>query len=411
MKRLLLFALLALALSTVNAQLIISEDTTWGTDQILTQSVIVEEGATLTIAGGVHVTPIFLDVNNDQIGDISIVINGVLDLQGDVCNRVVFEPYEETSDLHFWEGLYINSVAANNELKHFNLEYSHVGLQIQSEAIIVNAVITNCPVGITTQAGSLTTIENSWVYGNEGTGVLLLGGTTEAFRLAQMFANEPGIDIITALAGRTSSPRRPAGRLRIGGFGGAEGLAEFIVNQRINAVIDATHPFASTISFNALQAAKMVSVPHLLLSRSSWNKKQGDMWVEVPDIAAAVSQIPKRSRVMLAVGRQEAAAFAVRQDCWFLTRMMEQPEGPIPPGDVILGRPGDSPDEECALMSDNRINCVVAKNSGGPGYAKIEAANWMGITVVLVSQPQTPPCDRVSVVGDAAVWLRRLFSL
>lgn len=178
MKRLLLFALLALALSTVNAQLIISEDTTWGTDQILTQSVIVEEGATLTIAGGVHVTPIFLDVNNDQIGDISIVINGVLDLQGDVCNRVVFEPYEETSDLHFWEGLYINSVAANNDLKHFNLEYSHVGLQIQSEAIIDNAFITNCPVGITTQGGSLTTIENSWVYGNEGTGVLLLGGTT-----------------------------------------------------------------------------------------------------------------------------------------------------------------------------------------------------------------------------------------
>ena len=241
--------------------------------------------------------------------------------------------------------------------------------------------------------------------------VMLLGGTTEAFRLAQMFVNEPGIDIITSFAGRTSSPRKPAGRLRVGGFGGVEGLADFIVNERISAVIDATHPFASTITDHAYQAAKMVSVPHLHLARSSWNKKHGDIWIEVPDLASAVEQIPKRARVMLAVGRQEAAAFAVRQDCWFLTRMLEQPDGPLPPGDLILGRPGHTPDEECALMSDNRINCVVAKNSGGPGYAKIEAANWMGISVVLVSQPQTPPCDRVSVVGDAVVWMRRLFSL
>jgi hypothetical protein len=176
--KIILMGLFALTMFTANAQIIISEDTTWDSDQILTQSVVVEEGATLTIAGGVHVTPIFLDVDDNQIGDISITINGQLDLQGDVCNRVVFEPYEETTDLHFWEGLYINSVDANNDLRHFNLEYSHVGLQILTEAIVDNAFITNCPVGITTQGGSLTTLENSWIYGNEGTGVLLLGGTT-----------------------------------------------------------------------------------------------------------------------------------------------------------------------------------------------------------------------------------------
>lgn len=151
--------LFALSMLSTSAQIIISEDTTWDSDQILTQSVVVEEGATLTIAGGVHVTPIFLDVDDNQIGDISITINGQLDLQGDVCNRVVFEPYEETTDLHFWEGLYINSVEANNELKHFNLEYSHVGLEISTEAIVDNAFITNCPVGMTTMPGSLTTIE------------------------------------------------------------------------------------------------------------------------------------------------------------------------------------------------------------------------------------------------------------
>lgn len=241
--------------------------------------------------------------------------------------------------------------------------------------------------------------------------VLLLGGTTEAFRLAQLFANQPQIDIINSMAGRTSSPRRPVGRLRIGGFGGVEGLAQFIVSNRIMAVIDATHPFASGISDNAFRAAQMTGIHHLLLSRAPWAKIQDDTWLEVPDIPSAVERIPKNARVLLAVGRQEAPAFASRTDCWFLTRMMEEPALPIPPGQVILERPRDTADDECALMSDHRINCVVAKNSGGPGYAKIEAASWMGVPVVMVNQPPLPPAERVSIVGDAAVWVRRLFGM
>lgn len=241
--------------------------------------------------------------------------------------------------------------------------------------------------------------------------VLLLGGTTEAFRLAQMFAGEPALDIISSLAGRTSSPRRPAGRLRIGGFGGVDGLTRFIASEQIEAVIDATHPFAATITEHAVDAARQLGVPYLLLGRSPWVKTAQDHWLEVDDIASAVEQVPRRARVLLAVGRQEAPAFAKRMDCWFLSRMMEEPDPPIPPGKVILERPRDTADDECALMSDHRINCVVAKNSGGPGYAKVEAASWMGLPVVMVQQPRRPEAECVSIVGDAAVWLRRLFNL
>ena len=150
--------------------------------------------------------------------------------------------------------------------------------------------------------------------------VLLLGGTTEAFRLAQLFASEPQLDMISSLAGRTSSPRRPAGRLRIGGFGGVDGLAQFIADQKIEAVIDATHPFAATITDHAVDAAKQLGVPYLLLGRSPWVKTEQDHWLEVTDIASAVEQVPRRARVLLAVGRQEAPAFAKRMDCWFLSR-------------------------------------------------------------------------------------------
>lgn len=241
--------------------------------------------------------------------------------------------------------------------------------------------------------------------------VLLLGGTTEAFRLAQLFANEPGVDVITSLAGRTSSPRQPAGRLRVGGFGGPDGLAEFLVSERIQAVIDATHPFAATMTEHAVYAAQRTGIPLLLLSRSPWEKTEQDQWIDVPDIETAVASVPRRARVLLAVGRQEAPAFSKRMDCWFLTRMMEPPDALVPPGKVLVERPRDNADEECALMSDNRINCVVAKNSGGPGYAKIEAASWMGLPVIMVGQPPKPDAERVSIVGDAAVWLRRQFNL
>lgn len=238
--------------------------------------------------------------------------------------------------------------------------------------------------------------------------VLLLGGTTEAFRLAQVLANDAGLDLITAMAGRTSQPRQPAGRLRIGGFGGVEGLANFIVNNRICGLIDATHPFASTISFHAFEAARLTQIPHLLLNRAPWRKVDRDQWIEVPDMPGAAAKIPMGARVLLAVGRQDIAHFAGRQDCWFVSRMMEQPTGPVPRGEVLLERPREDPDQECALIADQRITCLVAKNAGGPGYAKIEAANWMGIPVVMVDRPPLPPAKTASVVGDAAVWARKL---
>ncbi|MGW1200522.1 cobalt-precorrin-6A reductase, partial [Streptomyces sp. NPDC002536] len=178
------------------------------------------------------------------------------------------------------------------------------------------------------------------VRGSRVRHVLILGGTTEARRLAAELVADPTLRVTSSLAGRVAAPRLPAGEVRIGGFGGPEGLARWLREQQVDALIDATHPFAGTISFNAAQAAAEVHVPLLALRRPGWVAGPGDDWHDVASLEAAAGALPALGeRAFLTTGRMGLAAFAHLEDMWFLMRSVDAPEGPAPARmEVLLDR-------------------------------------------------------------------------
>lgn len=218
--------------------------------------------------------------------------------------------------------------------------------------------------------------------------ILILGGTTEAAERAATLARN-GHEIVTSLAGRTSEPRPVAGELRIGGFGGAEGLAEYLKCEGFDRLIDATHPFARQISKNADIAAKRAGLPLDTVTRPPWEKRPGDRWIEVDTLAAARDAIPEGARVLLALGSQHIAGFAIRRDVHFLVRMIDPPSSPLPLADyeLAIARPGETTEAETALLKAHAISHIVCRNSGGPAYAKIEAARDLNLPVIMVSRP------------------------
>ena len=165
--------------------------------------------------------------------------------------------------------------------------------------------------------------------------VLILGGTAEAAALARGLS---GVGVITSLAGRTRAPAALPGEVRVGGFGGADGLAAYLEERGITAVVDATHPFAATISRHAEAACRQRPTARLMLARPAWEWLPGDRWIEVDDMAAAVEAIPAGARVFLTVGRQELAPFAARTDAWMLARVIDPPDEPIPGITLVTGR-------------------------------------------------------------------------
>lgn len=218
--------------------------------------------------------------------------------------------------------------------------------------------------------------------------VLIFGGTGEARELAALLVGR-GYDVITSLAGVTGEPRLPDGTVMTGGFGGAKGIAAFVARENIAAIIDATHPFAARISQHAHSAALDRNIPYLRLERPAWAPQAGDRWIEVASIEKAVAAIPQDSRVMLTVGRKEAAAFLARADLAGVVRMIEAPSGSIPPRwTLIRERPPFTVDGERALMHKHRITMLVTKNSGGEQtHAKLIAARETTIPVVIVARP------------------------
>ena len=241
--------------------------------------------------------------------------------------------------------------------------------------------------------------------------VLILGGTGDAARLAAQAALLQGVEVITSLAGRTLHPVTPAGRVRIGGFGGEAGLVDYVQEQRIDLLIDATHPFAAHISFHAATAAHACGLPYLLLVRAPWEPVEGDHWMEVESIAAAVSVLPSLAqRVFLTTGRQDLAAFAPLKDLWFLMRMIDPPtpHTPVPQGTLLLERGPFALADERALLHTYAIGAMVSKNSGGEAtYAKIIAAREVGLPVVMIQRPPVPAGEQVADVGKALVWLEK----
>jgi precorrin-6A/cobalt-precorrin-6A reductase len=247
--------------------------------------------------------------------------------------------------------------------------------------------------------------------------ILILGGTTEATALAKTAVVQlPQLTVQLSLAGRTQAPQMmPSIATRVGGFGGVEGLADYLRERKIDAVVDATHPFAAQISRNAAAAAKLVGIPRLLLVRSAWQPIDGDRWSVVQGLSGAteaLGRLEEGSRVFLTIGRQEVKAFSSVEKLWFLMRMIEPPEGVVPEGVVLLDRGPYYLDSELAILKRHAIDVVVSKNSGGPAtYAKIEAARQLGIGVVMIDRPAIPEGETVEDVKGAIDWLRSTFKV
>jgi precorrin-6A/cobalt-precorrin-6A reductase len=236
--------------------------------------------------------------------------------------------------------------------------------------------------------------------------VLVLGGTAEGRALAAACAGLPGLETISSLAGRTNAPLLPHGPVRVGGFGGADGLTSYLRSERIGAVVDATHPFAATMTGNAVTAAAAAGVPLLVLRRPGWTERPGDDWHRVPSMAAAAALVPRLGeRVFLTTGRQTIAAFAAVDRCWFLSRSVEPPAPPMPARlEVVLDRGPFTVEGERRLLAERRIDVLVTKDSGGAA-PKLAAARDRGIPVLLVDRPPAPPAEQVATVGAALRWL------
>lgn len=219
--------------------------------------------------------------------------------------------------------------------------------------------------------------------------VLILGGTAEAAALAEQLVARGDVAVVTSLAGRTTNPVLPPGEVRIGGFGGAEGLAAYIRDNGVTRLIDATHPFARRISENAIRAAAETGIALEHLVRPGWVSQRGDRWQEVSSLEEAAQALPAGATVFLALGRQYLDAFAARSDCRFVIRMVEAPEKPLPFADhvLILGKPSADPAREAALFAAHGVTHLVCRNSGGAsGYGKIAAARQMGLPVIILGR-------------------------
>jgi precorrin-6A/cobalt-precorrin-6A reductase len=245
--------------------------------------------------------------------------------------------------------------------------------------------------------------------------ILILGGTTESRQMALNLAKRSELEVTVSLAGRTASALAHPVPVRRGGFGGASGLAQYLRENRINALIDATHPYAAIISANARQAAADTGTPLLALVRPAWQPLSGDDWTEVADASDAVRALgAKPQRVFLAMGRQEIAAFALEPQHYYLVRSVEpvEPPLPVPNARYILARGPFAEADDRALLESNAIDTIVAKNSGGSAtYSKIAAARALGVRVLMLRRPAIPTGPTVATVAEAVSWLDHLPTL
>jgi precorrin-6A/cobalt-precorrin-6A reductase len=235
--------------------------------------------------------------------------------------------------------------------------------------------------------------------------VLLLGGTAEARALAARL--HPRVDVVSSLAGRVPDPALPVGAVRIGGFGGVDGLRKWLHDEHIDAVVDATHPFAATITAHAADACGQLQLPYLLVARPAWDP--GDAIVVTSDgQAAEVVARQQFSRVFLTTGRSGVAAFA-DSDAWFLIRAVTAPDPDLLPRrhQLVLSRGPYHYDGEHALLREHRVDALVTKNSGGAmTRSKLDAAAALGVAVVMVTRPPLPPdVATADSVEEALAWL------
>jgi precorrin-6A/cobalt-precorrin-6A reductase len=242
--------------------------------------------------------------------------------------------------------------------------------------------------------------------------LLILGGTTEGKALAQVLAERQDIEVVSSLAGRTQLPVLPPGTVRIGGFGGTEGLVRYLSEEKIRLVIDATHPYAAQISRNAAAAAAASALPLLRLERPPWRALPEDNWLDVASLAEAATEAAAFRRVFLSVGGSDLVPFAGIAQTSFLVRRIDLPREPMPltAHEIVLARGPFAEADERRLLETHAIEAVVSRNSGGEAtYGKIAAARALGLPVIMVARPLLSPAQRgvatAASVPDALRWL------
>lgn len=243
------------------------------------------------------------------------------------------------------------------------------------------------------------------------TQVLLLGGTFDAHVLSTQL-HAAGVQAIYSYAGVTQTRRTPVLPSRVGGFGGVAGLVQYLQQQGISQVIDATHPFAAQMSRNAISACAVLGIPLLSMERPAWQAMPADQWTHVPDMAAAAQALsPHWQRVFLAIGRKQLAAFADKAALHhFVLRVVEHTDEALPLPDasheLLIARGPFHLNDELALLQRHAVDCIVSKNAGGADtYAKIEAARALRIPVIMVDRPRLPARRQCETPQQAMQWL------
>ena len=241
-----------------------------------------------------------------------------------------------------------------------------------------------------------------------GRRILILGGTREARDLAKQLALEGALPI-TSLVGATKAPARHCGALRIGGFGGPRGLADYLASNRIDAIVDATHPFAVQMSAHAAEAAARTVLPIIRLERPPWKPAAGEKWHFFPDHPSAADALRPGDKVFLTVGRKELSLFFARADVTGIVRTIEALDA-VPFGwTVIQGRAPFEVTAERAFMNDHGIDVLITKNSGGDDTrAKLDAARELGIKVLMIDRPQKPKIETAATPEAILALLSRL---
>lgn len=242
--------------------------------------------------------------------------------------------------------------------------------------------------------------------------LLILGGTGEGAALHEEVRKKFGerLEPVSSQAGRTEAPRTLDGTVRRGGFGGAEGLLHWLHEEKIDMVVDATHPFAARISANAREACEIAAIDRAVLWRPPWVAERGDNWIPAADAAEAAAILPRLGRrAFISLGSNQIKAFAGLHGVWTMTRVAETPPPDRkPPGFVVVGRGPFDTEDELRLMEEQDIDVLVSRNSGGQAtVGKILAARRRGIPVVMLERPAPEPGERYSDLKEVMQWIER----
>ena len=245
--------------------------------------------------------------------------------------------------------------------------------------------------------------------------VLILGGTGEAVNVARLLESPADFDVVTSLAGRTRRPAAIPGRVRTGGFGGVGGLSAYLTAERVNAVVDATHPYAATISRHARLACDALGIPRIQLWRPAWSPVEGDTWTGVASlqaaaIAVAAARVSPQGCVFLSTGARDLGAFGHLRTTRFLVRLVDAPPAPLPlaQSELIVDRGPFAVENERVLFLEHGVELLVSKNSGGAAtYSKLAAARELGVPVIMVDRPDPEPGSGAETAEEALRWLVR----